>query len=332
MKFSLIICTYQRPKAIVELLKSVQLQSIYPNEILIVDGSEDDDTKNILTKKPFKNICYFKVTEKHRGLTKQRNFGIKKVAGGIEVVCFLDDDTILDENYFKELINSYTNYPNAVGIGGYITNEVEWKIQKEEKCSKKYYCIDGFKRKEGLRFRIRKFLKLIDKTPPGFMPRFSHGRSISFLPPSNKIYPVEFFMGGVSSFKKEVFDKIKFSTYFEGYGLYEDLDFCLRVSRTGHLYVNTSAKLAHHHEEAGRPNKFNYGKMVVRNGWYVWRVKYPKPTFKAKVLFHLNVILLLKLRFINSFSGTHKKEAFTEGIGRLVGWFSLFLNKPKHKA
>lgn len=329
MKFSLIICTYQRSKAIVTLLKSVQLQSIYPNEILIIDGSEDDDTKNILTKKPFKNIHYFKVTEKDRGLTKQRNFGIKKVTDAIEVVCFLDDDTILAKNYFKELIHSYTNYPNAVGIGGYITNEVEWKIQKEEKCFRTYYCIDGFKRKEGLRFRIRKFLKLIDKTPPGFMPSFSHGRSISFLPPSNKIYPVEFFMGGVSSFKKEVFDKIKFSTYFEGYGLYEDLDFCLRASKIGQLYVNTGAKLEHHHEEAGRPNKFNYGKMVVRNGWYVWRVKYPKPTFKAKVLFHLNVILLLKLRFINSFYGTHKKEAFTEGIGRLVGWFSLFLNKPK---
>jgi GT2 family glycosyltransferase len=161
------------------------------------------------------------------------------------------------------------------------------------------------------------------------MPAYSHGRSIGHIPPSNKVYPVEFFMGGVASYKKEVVDKIQFSTYFEGYGLYEDLDFCLRVAKLGNLYVNTAAQLAHHHHEAGRPNKYKYGKMVVRNGWYVWRVKYPKPTLKAKLLFHLNVIVLLKLRFINSITGSHKKEAFTEALGRLVGWFSLFLNKPK---
>jgi GT2 family glycosyltransferase len=161
------------------------------------------------------------------------------------------------------------------------------------------------------------------------MPTYSHGRSIGYLPTSNKIYPVEFFMGGVSSFKKEVLDKIKFSTYFEGYGLYEDLDFCLRTSKIGQLYVNTAAKLEHHHEQAGRPNKFKYGKMVVRNGWFVWRVKYPNPTFKAKVLFHLNSIVLLKIRFLNSLYGTHKKEAFTEGMGRFVGWITLFFNKPQ---
>jgi GT2 family glycosyltransferase len=189
--------------------------------------------------------------------------------------------------------------------------------------------MDGFIRKEGIRFKIRKLLGLIDNTPPGYMPMYSHGRSISYLPPTNKIYPVEFFMGGVSSFRKEVFDSLKFSTYFEGYGLYEDLDFCLRVSKKGQLYVNTAAKLEHHHEVAGRPNKYEYGKMVVRNGWYVWRVKYPIPTLKARLLFHLNVIVLLKLRFINSLYGNHKMEAFTEALGRLVGWFSLFLKKPK---
>lgn len=328
MKFSLIICTYQRPKAIVKLLNSVQKQSLYPTEIIIIDGSLDDKTYIEVSNNNFKNLSYFKVSDNDRGLTKQRNYGISKVSNDMDVICFLDDDTILEKDYFENLIKTYTLKIDMLGVGGYITNEIKWEIQKEEKCPKKYYCIDGYKRIEGLRFRVRKFLKLIDKTPPGYMPVYSHGRSISFLPPSNKVYPVEYFMGGVSSFKKEVLDNIKFSTYFEGYGLYEDLDFCLRASKIGQLYVNTTAKLAHHHEEAGRPNKFNYGKMVVRNGWYVWRVKYPSPTFKAKFLFHINVIILMKLRFLNSLYGNHKKEAFTEAFGRLVGWISLFLSKP----
>ena len=191
------------------------------------------------------------------------------------------------------------------------------------------YCLDGYCRKESARFKLRKILGLMDDTLPGFMPIFSHGRSIGHLPPSNKIYPVEFFIGGVASYKTTIFETIQFSTYFEGYGLYEDLDFCLRVSKLGNLYVNTAAQLEHHHNESGRPNKYKYGKMVMRNGWYVWRVKYPKPTLKAIVLFHINVIVLLKLRFLNSFTGSHKKEAFTEALGRLVGWFSLFLKEPK---
>jgi len=318
-----------RPNAIIKLLESVQLQNLYPNEILIIDGSTNNETKAILKEKNFKNLHYYKVSANDRGLTKQRNFGISKTAKDSEVVCFLDDDTILSTTYFEALIKTYQNYPNSIGVGGYITNEVVWKKIETAKCNRQYFCLDGFERKEGIRFRIRKLFGLMDNTIPGFMPIYSHGRSISYLPPSNKTYPVEYFMGCAMSFKKELFDKIQFSTYFEGYGLYEDLDFCLRASKIGQLYVNTAAKLEHHHEALGRPNSFKYGKMVVRNGWYVWRVKYPKPTLKAKVMFHLNVILLMKIRFLNSFYGTHKKEAFTEAFGRFVGWISLFLKEPK---
>ena len=135
-------------------------------------------------------------------------------------------------------------------------------------------------------------------------------------------------MGGVSSFKKSVFNSFKFSTYFEGYGLYEDADFTLRLSKTGKLYVNTNAQLGHFHDQSGRPNQYQYGKMVVRNGWYVWRVKYPNPSLKAKFKWHAIVLVLALIRFSNIFTNNKRKEAFTEFIGRMVGWFSLFINKP----
>jgi len=135
-------------------------------------------------------------------------------------------------------------------------------------------------------------------------------------------------MGGVASYKKELFEKISFSTYFEGYGLYEDMDFCLRASEHGKLLVNTNAKLEHHHAEEGRPNKYNYGKMVLRNGWYVWHVKYPNPSLKAKVKWNLINGLLIILRFSNVLTTAKRKEAFTESIGRIVGWLSLLFNKP----
>src|SRR5665811_1160489 len=107
MKFSLIVCTYQRPEALLKLLKSVQLQSRYPDEILIIDSSPNDISKNALKEKFYPGLKYFKVGVENRGLTKQRNYGIQKVAETSEIVCFLDDDIVLRPEYFKNLISTY---------------------------------------------------------------------------------------------------------------------------------------------------------------------------------------------------------------------------------
>ncbi len=319
-----------RAMPLLSLLNSVKEQTLYPNEILIIDGSTNLETETILKKHPFANLHYFKVPDHERGLTKQRNFGIKKVNSAMDVVCFLDDDTILEPDYFEQLLHTYTVFPDALGVGGYITNETVWEQASSGYQSNiKEYYYDGWKKKDGSRFVIRKKLGLDSNLPPCFMPEFSHGRSVGFLPPTGKIYEVQQFMGGVSSFKKEVLDQHKFSTYFQGYGLYEDADYTFRLSNLGKLYLNTNAKLAHFHDGSGRPNKYTYGKMVVRNGWYVWRVKYPNPSLKARLKWNLISLLLLSIRFTNVFTTIEKKEAFTESVGRLVGWFSLMFNKPK---
>lgn len=328
MTFALIICTYMRPVALLNLLNSVTLQTRYPNEILIIDGSTDNETEFILKKHPFKNLIYYKVDKEYRGLTKQRNYGISKVDPDSEVICFLDDDIILEPDYFKCLLNTYVLYPNALGVGGYITNEVHWE-PSDGKISSNTFHYDGWMRKEPLRFQVRNWFGLAPDTPPCFLPTFSHGRSIGFLPPSGKIYPVEQFMGGVSSYRKSVFESLSFSAYFEGYGLYEDLDFCLRLSKKGELYVNTSAKLEHHHEPLGRPNQYKYGKMVVRNGWYVWRVKYPNPKFNDRLRWNAVTILLAGIRFSNVLNLANKNETLIEVFGRIVGLGGILFNKPK---
>lgn len=328
MKFSLIICTYMRPNAVVKLLQSVKKQTLYPNEILIIDGSTNEETKGISELNSVTNLHYFKVDTSNRGLTRQRNFGIKQVNKDAQIICFLDDDTILEEHYFEQLINTYKIKKDTIAVGGTITNEVEWKKMSIKK-SKNQFELDGFVRSLGSRNVIRKIFGLLSNIAPGMMPIFSNGFPISYLPPTNKVYQVEYFMGGVSSYKKELFDNISFSTYFEGYGLYEDMDFCLRASKIGKLYVNTAAKLEHHHEEAGRPNKFAYGKMVVRNGWYVWRVKYPNPTLKARLKWNVIVFLQIIVRGLNILNSKNRIEVLTETVGRKIGWLSLLFNKPK---
>lgn len=324
--FSLIICTYLRPIAVDKLMQSVRVQQAYPNEIIVVDASPDNETRLVLEKKDYSGLKYLKVSAENKGLTRQRNFGIKQISDSSNFVFFLDDDIVLNPAYFKNILDTYSQFPDAVGVGGYIINDVSWEQRVDIKFNE--FEFDGWVRKLGSRNVLRKNLGLLSDQPPGYMPDFSNGLSIGFLPPSGKIYPVEFFMGGVASFRKQLFEKISFSEYFEGYGLYEDLDFCLRASKLGQLYVNTSAKVSHYHAEAGRPNKFKYGKMVIRNGWYVWRIKFPNPDFKARLKWHSTAFLLTLVRLGNVITNSKRKEAVTESLGRIAGWWSLLFKKP----
>lgn len=330
MKTSLIICTYMRPGPLKRLLESVMAQTRLPDEIIIVDGSTDNRTNKMLEENNFHSLKYIQVDEAHRGLTRQRNYGLQQLRPDTDIVCFLDDDTVPEPDYFEQLLSTYKQFPDALAVGGYISNEVVWEpipVGYVPKANE--YVYDGYKRKDGSRFVLRKKLGLDSNVPPAHFPEFGHGRSVGFLPPSGKIYPVKQIMGGVASYRKEVFDTMSFSTYFEGYGLYEDADFSLRLSKKGQLYVNTAARLQHLHEPDGRPNQYHYGNMVVRNGWYVWRVAHPNPSLKAKIKWHAITLLLIFIRFSNTFTSNQRKAAFTETLGRKVGWWSLFFKSPK---
>ena len=329
MQFTLIICTYKRAQPLLKLLLSVKEQTLYPTEILIVDGSPDDLTNDMLLQNTFEKIKYFKVSEKERGLTKQRNFGIARVQDESEIVCFLDDDTILESNYFEEIIKVFSENKDCVGVGGVAVNENRWFVANHDVKynSKHFFQMEGYVLKESLRNKIRNYFGLHSDKKPGVMPEYSHVRTCGY-PLTGKNYEVDLLIGMSMSFRKQIFDTLRFSTYFEGYGLYEDADFSLRALRYGKNYICTKARLGHYHDAAGRPNKYDYGKMVVRNGYYVWRVKYPKPSFNAKIKWHLITLLLTIIRFTNVFTTSKRKEAFTETLGRISGWFTLFFNPP----
>lgn len=329
MRISLIICTFKRAMSLLNLLDSIKRQSRLPDEILIIDGSPDEETKQALTNISLAQLHYHKVESEQRGLTKQRNIGIDLCRKDMDIVAFLDDDIVLDKDYFKNLVSSYDKYPNAIAVGGYIVNETKWELENKLKSKINLFCYDGYCRPEGQRFKLRKRFNLEPNRPPAHLPKFSHGRSVGFLPPSGKIYQVEQFMGGVSSYRKEVFEELSFSSYFEGYGLYEDADFCFRLLKKGKLYVNTAAQCEHHHHPSGRPNQFQYGQMVVKNGWFVWRLRWPHPGAKNSLKWHANVLLLIALRLLNTITTSKRKQALTEGLGRLTAWMKLWFSKPK---
>ncbi len=329
MKVSLIICTYMRPTALVTLLESVIGQTVPPEEVLIIDGSTDSKTAKAVEGISLKSIRYFKVSEHERGLTKQRNFGLSKLNSTSEIICFLDDDTVLTSNYFEKIVDSFKSDINITGVGGVAINEDRWELKDTNKDYNrfKYYELDGYIIKEGSRNVVRNYLGLQSALKPGLMPDFSHGRTYSY-PLNGKIYEVDLLVGMSFSFRRKVIQHINFSTYFEGYGLYEDADFSIRAQKYGKNVIATGVQLYHYHDMQGRPSKFKYGKMVIRNGWYVWRLKYPKPGLKARLKWNSTAFVLNVIRLINVITTNKRKEAFTDFLGRTVGWISLIFNKP----
>lgn len=330
LRFSLVVCTYMRPEALLNLLYSVEAQLLYPDEILIIDGSKNKETEDAVTKKSFQNLKYFLVNDENRGLTKQRNFGISKVNSDSDIVCFLDDDTILEPDYFKQIIESFQTNSEIIGVGGVAINEYKWKLQEPNVVynTKKYYLSEGYYYKEGLRNVIRNYFNLAPNLGSGKMPTYSHGRTSGF-PITGKAYEVDLLIGMSMSFRKSVFEHIRFSKFFEGYGLYEDADFSLRALQFGKNVINTNAHLSHFHDPSGRPNQYKYGKMVVRNGWYVWRIKNLKPSIKDRFKWNAITTLLIIIRFSNIFTSNNKKAALTESLGRTVGLLSLIFSKPR---
>ncbi|MBA4283803.1 MAG: glycosyl transferase family 2 [Candidatus Puniceispirillum sp.] len=330
MRLSLIICTFMRPKSLFSLLASVENQIRKPDEVIIVDGSLNDETKKLINSSSFSfNLKYFLVDQANRGLTLQRNFGISKVNPQTDLISFLDDDLILLEDYFNEIILTFKNFESAIGVGGIdlVENRYFKKEPNRNYSSFNFFELDGWVSKEPLRYKVRKIWKLMSDNQPGIVPHFGHGRSD--FPPNKKTYQVEHFMGGIATYKNKLFKHISFSSYFQGYGLYEDFDFCLRALDFGELFVNTTAQVRHYHEPSGRPNYFKYGKMVVRNGWYVWNLRYPDNTFINKVKWHLITLILAHLRLINSITGPNRVISLHDYFGRIFGWFSLFFRTPK---
>lgn len=314
---SLVICTFRRPAAVRRLLEALRSQTCPAAEVLIVDGSPDTETQAVVAESPLRGLAYHRVPQEERGLTRQRNWGIARAQG--DVIAFLDDDTVPEPDYFAEVLACFERHSGAVGVGGYIANEVAWTRASGGPAPLSVFRLGEWERREDYRWRLRRRLGLDSPEAPGRMPAMGHARSVGCFPPDGEDHPVEFFMGCSMTWTRDVLWRIGFSPWFEGYGLYEDLDFCLRANREGELWLCPRARLDHLHDAAGRPDHFRYGEMVVRNGWRVWRRRWPEPSWPDRGRWWATTGLLALCRFGDAVRGPGHEAALTEALGRLWG-------------
>ena len=323
LSLSLVICTYQRPEPIRNLLNAISEDISPPDEVIVIDGSPGSGTHEVVSGfiEKIQGLIYYQVDQSNRGLTRQRNVGIQMAKS--DIIAFLDDDTIPCNGYFSQLRECFVRHPDAIGVGGLIVGVLSWsKTKNSSKNSLSEFRWQEWAFSESVRWRVRNALGLGSALPPGWIPEHGHGRSPGY-PPDTGDHKVEHIMGGASAWKKRIFSTQRFSTYFEGYGLYEDLEFCIRASREGSLFVCTAAQLEHHHHQSGRPNHYQYGIMVVRNGWLVWRLRWSNPSVKNIIKWWLIEFLLTLLRLVDI-----RKGGFLEALGRFRGMVSIILKKP----
>ena len=149
-----------------------------------------------------------------KGLSASRNIGIIHSSG--DIICFLDDDAIADKHWVEELIKTYNEYPDALGVGGPILplGKIPWWMPED-------------------------FYWLLGVTPSSLH--------------SNNIAKIRNTFGSNISFRKRVFEKV--GLFNEGLGFSgtklsqaEETEICIRCTKKlkGLILYNPKAIVYHH--------------------------------------------------------------------------------------
>ncbi|KJS17472.1 MAG: hypothetical protein VR69_05080 [Peptococcaceae bacterium BRH_c4b] len=115
MKASVIICTYsmERFEDTIEVVNSI-LQQTYSNYEIIISVDHNEEVLVALKKKLPESII-FASSNGVRGLSDNRNAGMKKATG--DIVLFIDDDAIADKLWLETIVSNYLD-PEVVAVGG----------------------------------------------------------------------------------------------------------------------------------------------------------------------------------------------------------------------
>lgn len=106
MKFSLIMCTLNRVNEVNRYLESLSNQSFRNFELIVVDQNEDNRLEKIINRyKDCIDLTYIKSTEK--GLSKNRNIGLKYVTG--DIIAFPDDDCVYPKHTLERIQEIFSN-------------------------------------------------------------------------------------------------------------------------------------------------------------------------------------------------------------------------------
>jgi glycosyltransferase involved in cell wall biosynthesis len=228
---SVVIPSLNRCDSLKLLVTDLLQQSLLPTEIIVVDDSDNDRTKNMLNVFSDARIIHIKPSNPEmRSITRARNIGVKKATG--QIIVSLDDDIRLHKNYIREIAKVFGERPEILGIQGPIAN------------------VNNNTCRLGNLFNRLFFLVHKANNKAHILPS---GRATI---PCNVVQPIvcEWFSGTNGAYRKEILQEFQFNEKLRGYSLCEDMDLSYRIHKKypNSLMLIPEAKIVHNHSLLAR--------------------------------------------------------------------------------
>ncbi len=155
MRVSLIITTYNWPESLILALRSIEKQTIVPEEVIIADDGSTAETKEIIDK--FQkdsdlNIIHSWQEDKGFRVAQSRNKAIVKSSG--DYIILVDGDMILHRKFIQDHIkNAQANY-FVQGSRVLLTEDKSEKILDSKRTSFSFFSTGLKNRKNAIRSNL----------------------------------------------------------------------------------------------------------------------------------------------------------------------------------
>lgn len=256
MEADIFVPTSNRLNALNHCLNSLNDQSLKDFKIYLVGLKKDSNIKKLIQQ--FKNLKIIYFIQKDKGIVNAANEALKKAKNKIFIR--IDDDVILDKDWFKQIVHTFKLSPKIGGVTGpTLMNEQDIKARDVTAF------LDKFKHKQNYLFRFLHFLyndylyeKKVDHVSQ-FLESgvFTLGSNYSTSLSIKKMTSVNNLEACNLSCRTKLlraiggFDEI----FSKGLGDYHEADVALKIKDLGYqLIFNPKAKL-HHNVEVGAINK-----------------------------------------------------------------------------
>jgi len=210
MRLSLIITTYNWPESLVLVLKSVECQTITPEEVIVADDGSTPETKALVSR--FQqdselNIIHSWQEDKGFRVAKSRNKAIAK--SNTDYIVLIDGDMILHPRFIEDHINNAKSRYFIQGSRVLLTQKKTKRVLDQQKINFSLFSTGLWNRKNAL-----------------------YSNSLSKLMSRDKN-----FLGGIKScnmafFKQDCINVNGFNNDFKGWGR-EDSEFIVRLLNSG---------------------------------------------------------------------------------------------------
>lgn len=244
--FSFVIPTKNRPTELATVFNAILAQTRLPEQVIIIDQSSPD---KVIKDKLAPQAKKAKITldyihdESIKGLVQAKAASIQY--NSCDYISFFDDDIVHKPNYLEAIEQAFMVHSDMIGVNGVIINNPQESFIKRT-----IFRLTHFGLYKDNRQRVIRSLK------------------------SNTVEPqrVDALSGGLSTWRKEVFDKVSFDTKNK-FHAYEDKEFSIRIERVfpKKMFLIPQAKLYHYHAAGNRQSLLRRTQNDVVEVWMLFK-------------------------------------------------------------